>query len=74
VDQSGKLVRVPVTIVLESGTQVAVKPASGTLAAGAQVVTADSSAATSALTSHAQAGNPLTGGFGGGQGATRGLH
>jgi HlyD family secretion protein len=74
VDRSGKLVRVPVTVVLESGTQVAVKPASGTLVAGDLVVTADSSAATSAQTSHAQAGNPLTGGFGGSNGATRGLH
>jgi HlyD family secretion protein len=74
VDRNGTLVRVPVTVTLESGTQVAVKPSSGTLNAGDQVITADSSAATSARTSHAQAANPLTGGLGGGQGATRGLH
>jgi predicted RecA/RadA family phage recombinase len=58
---------------LESGTAVAVEPASGTLHAGDQVVLGDSSAAASSQTAHAQSGNPLAGGFGG-QSATRGLH
>jgi HlyD family secretion protein len=73
VERNGKLVRVAVTVMLESGTAVAVEPASGTLHAGDQVVLGDSSAAASSQTAHAQSGNPLAGGFGG-QSATRGLH
>jgi HlyD family secretion protein len=74
VQRNGKLVRVPVSITLVSGTQAAVAPAGGaTLAAGDQVVTGDG-AATPAHAQHAQSsGNPLTGGGAPG-GAMRGLH
>lgn len=71
-ERDGKLVRVPVTITLVSGTQAAVAPAGdATLAAGDQVVTGGGAAApTRAPRSQAPA-NPLAGGGGGG---LRGIH
>jgi HlyD family secretion protein len=72
VQRNGKLVRVPVSITLVSGTQAAVAPAGdATLVAGDQVVTGDGAAAPA----HAQRApaNPLTGGNSG-AGAMRGIH
>ena len=72
--RNGKLALVPVTVGLSNGTQAAVKPVSGTLAAGDAVVTADSSTSGAVAGASARAGaNPLTGGFGGGS-STRGIH
>jgi hypothetical protein len=72
VQRNGKLVRVPVSITLVSGTQAAVAPAGdATLVAGDQVVTSDGAAAP-ARAQRAPA-NPLTGGNSGG-GAMRGIH
>ena len=66
VQRDGALVRVPVTVVLASGTQAAVTPLRGTLAAGDAVVTTDSSSSASGGTRRpASAGNPLAGGPGG---------
>ena len=72
VERNGKLVFVPVSVSLVSGTQAAVVPAGdATLAAGDQVVTGDG-AATPAHATHVQAAaNPLTGGGGA---AMRGIH
>jgi HlyD family secretion protein len=70
--RSGRLVRVPVTVTLESGTQAAVTPSAGSLAAGDLVVTGDSHVASTSQTTLSQSGNPLAGGLGGGAG--RGLH
>jgi HlyD family secretion protein len=67
VQRDGKLVRVPVSITLVSGTQAAVAPAGdATLVAGDHVVTGDGATAPA----HAQRApaNPLTGGGGGGSG------
>ncbi len=74
VERNGKLVRVPVSVKLVSGTQAAVAPAGdATLVAGDQVVTGDG-AATPARAQHAQtSSNPLTGGGAQG-GAMRGIH
>jgi HlyD family secretion protein len=74
VERAGKLVRVPVSITLISGTQAAVAPAGdATLVAGDQVVTGDG-AATPARAQHVQAAsNPLTGGNAP-SGAMRGIH
>jgi HlyD family secretion protein len=76
VQRAGKLVRVPVSIVLVSGTQAAVAPAGdATLAAGDQVVTGGGADTKSARAPRA-AGNPLTGGGAGapGGGSLRGIH
>jgi HlyD family secretion protein len=73
VERSGKLVRVPVTITLVSGTQAAVAPAGdATLAAGDQVVTGGGAAAPARAPRSQAPANPLTGGGGGG--AMRGIH
>jgi len=74
VERDGKLVRIPVSVTLVSGTQAAVAPAGdATLAAGDQVVTSGG-AATPAHAQRAQStGNPLTGGGAPG-GAMRGIH
>ena len=74
VQRNGKLVRVPVSITLVSGTQAAVAPAGdATLAAGDQVVTGGGADAKSTARAQRPAGNPLAGGGAGG-GATRGIH
>jgi HlyD family secretion protein len=74
VERAGKLVRVPVTITLVSGTQAAVAPAGdATLAAGDQVVTGGGAAAPAHAPRSQAPANPLTGG-GGGAGAMRGIH
>ena len=74
VQRNGKLVRVPVSITLVSGTQAAVAPAGdATLAAGDQVVTGGGADAKPAARAQRPAGNPLTGGAAPG-GATRGIH
>jgi HlyD family secretion protein len=71
VQRNGKLVRVPVSITLVSGTQAAVAPAGdATLAAGDQVLTGGGAAAPARA--QRPAANPLTGGAGGG--AMRGIH
>jgi hypothetical protein len=63
VQRNGKLVRVPVSIVLISGTQAAVAPAGdATLAAGDQVVTGGGATAKSGTRPQRPAGNPLAGG------------
>jgi HlyD family secretion protein len=70
VERNGKLVRVPVSIALVSGTQAAVAPAGdATLAAGDLVVTGGGAVANPARAQRAPA-NPLTGGGGG----MRGIH
>ena len=72
VQRNGKLVRVPVSITLVSGTQAAVAPAGdATLVASDQVVTGGGAAAPART--KAAPSNPLTGGGAGG-GATRGIH
>lgn len=72
VQRNGKLVRVPVSVTLVSGTQAAVAPAGdATLAAGDQVVTGGGAAAPIRPQRTAQSSNPLTGGAGGGM---RGIH
>jgi HlyD family secretion protein len=74
VERNGKLVRVPVSVTLVSGTQAAVAPAGdATLVAGGQVVTGDGAAAPARAQHTQAAANPLTGGAGGG-GAMRGIH
>jgi HlyD family secretion protein len=73
VERNGKLVRVPVSVTLVSGTQAAVAPAGdATLVAGDLVVTGDGAAAPARAQRTQAAANPLTGGAGGG--AMRGLH
>ena len=78
VQRNGKLVRVPVSIVLISGTQAAVAPAGdATLAAGDQVVTGGGASAKSGARGQRPAGNanPLAGGGApSGGGALRGIH
>ena len=74
VQRNGKLVRIPVSITLISGTQAAVAPAGdATLVAGDQVVTGDGATAGATHTRPATTSNPLTGGGAGG-GAMRGIH
>jgi len=74
VQRNGKLVRVPVSITLVSGTQAAVAPAGdATLAAGDQVVTGGGAAAPARAQHTQSAGNPLTGGNSGSS-AMRGIH
>jgi HlyD family secretion protein len=74
VERNGKLVRVPVSVQLVSGTQAAVAPAGdATLVAGDQVVTGDGAAAPARAQRAPTAGNPLTGGGAGG-GVMRGIH
>ena len=74
VERNGKLVRVPVSVTLVSGTQAAVATAGdATLVAGDQVVTGDGAAAPARAQHTQAAANPLTGGAGG-AGAMRGLH
>jgi hypothetical protein len=74
VQRSGKLVRIPVSITLVSGTQAAVAPAGdATLAAGDQVVTGGGAAAPAHAQHTTASANPLTGGGAGG-GAMRGIH
>jgi HlyD family secretion protein len=74
VQRNGKLVRVPVSITLVSGTQAAVAPAGdATLVAGDQVVTGDGAAAPAHAQRTQTAGNPLTGGNSS-AGAMRGIH
>jgi HlyD family secretion protein len=74
VQRNGKLVRVPVSITLVSGTQAAVAPAGdATLAAGDQVVTGGGATAPARAPRTQAASNPLTGGAGGGS-AMRGIH
>lgn len=74
VERDGKLVRVPVTVTLVSGTQAAVAPAGdATLAAGDQVVTGGGAAAPARAPRSQAPANPLTGGGGAG-GAMRGIH
>jgi HlyD family secretion protein len=74
VQRNGKLVRVPVSITLVSGTQAAVAPAGdATLAAGDQVVTGGGAGAKTAAHAQRAPANPLTGGAAGG-GAMRGIH
>jgi HlyD family secretion protein len=74
VERNGKLVRVPVSVTLVSGTQAAVAPAGdATLVAGDQVITGDGAAAPARAQRAPSSGNPLTGGGAGG-GAMRGLH
>ncbi len=74
VQRDGKLVRVPVSITLISGTQAAVAPAGdATLAAGDHVVTSGGATAPARAPRAQAASNPLTGGAGGG-GAMRGIH
>jgi len=71
--RAGKLVRIPVTVTLTSGTEAAVRATSGTLAAGDAVVTGDATASSGAThAANASGGNPLAGAFGGG--STRGIH
>lgn len=75
VQRNGKLVRVPVSIELVSGTQAAVAPAGdATLAAGDQVVTGGGAAAKSSARSSQRTGssNPFAGG--GAPGGMRGIH
>jgi HlyD family secretion protein len=76
VQRAGKLVRVPVSIALISGTQAAVAPAGdATLVAGDQVVTGDGATATPARTRPTTTNaNPLAGGAGGPGGSMRGIH
>jgi HlyD family secretion protein len=77
VQRAGKLVRVPVSIALISGTQAAVAPAGdATLVAGDQVVTGDGATATPAhtRTTATTNANPLAGGAGGPGGSMRGIH
>ncbi|HEY5350120.1 MAG TPA: hypothetical protein VIJ64_10320, partial [Candidatus Lustribacter sp.] len=72
VERNGKLVRVPVSITLVSGTQAAVAPAGdATLAAGDLVVTGGGADAKPAARAQRAPANPLTGGGGGGM---RGIH
>ncbi|MDQ2908446.1 MAG: efflux RND transporter periplasmic adaptor subunit, partial [Candidatus Eremiobacteraeota bacterium] len=74
VQRAGKLVRIPVQVVLSNGTQAAVKPLrSATLSAGDAVVVGDSSTAM-ATSAHGGAApaNPLTGGNN--RSAFRGMH
>jgi HlyD family secretion protein len=74
VERAGKLVRVPVSITLVSGTQAAVAPAGdATLAAGDQVVTGGGAAAKPAARAQRAPANPLTGGGAGGGGGLRGV-
>ncbi|MDQ2858980.1 MAG: efflux RND transporter periplasmic adaptor subunit [Candidatus Eremiobacteraeota bacterium] len=74
--RDGKVVRVPVSVTLVSGTQAAVNPLAGVLAANESVVTGDSAAtgAPVARQNAAGAGNPMTGAAGGPGGAMRGIH
>jgi HlyD family secretion protein len=75
VQRNGKLVRVPISIVLVSGTQAAVAPAGdATLAAGDQVVTGGGATAQPRTARTQTGGNPLTGGGAPGGGAMRGIH
>jgi HlyD family secretion protein len=75
VQRNGKLVRVPVSITLVSGTQAAVAPAGdATLAAGDQVVTGGGATAPARAPHTQAAANPLTGGAGAGGSAMRGIH
>ena len=76
VQRDGKLVRVPVSVTLISGTQAAVAPAGdATLAAGDLVVTGDGAAVTPARAARTSTNaNPLSGGGAPGGGAMRGIH
>jgi HlyD family secretion protein len=75
VQRDGKLVRVPVSVTLISGTQAAVAPAGdATLAAGDLVVTGDGAAATPAHSARTTNANPLSGGGAPGGGGTRNIH
>lgn len=72
VQRQGKLVRIPVTVTLVSGTQAAVQAPAATLSENDAVVTGDSASATGAATTRSSAAsNPLAGGGGGG---LRGVH
>ncbi len=74
VQRNGRLVRVPVKIVLANGTQAAVTPLhNAQLTAGDAIVVGDSSNAAATSTHSAAAGNPLAGGPRGG-GSLRGMH
>lgn len=71
-ERNGKLVRIPVSVSLVSGTQAAVAPAGdATLVAGDLVVTGDGAATPARAQRAPAAANPLTGGGGN---AMRGLH
>lgn len=74
VQRDGKLVRVPVSVTLVSGTQAAVAPAGdATLVAGDLVVTGDGATVTARAARTTNA-NPLSGGGAPGGGAMRGIH
>jgi len=73
VDRSGRLARVPVTVRLVSGTEAAVTPDGGALAAGDAAVIGDARAGTMSAARPAAATNPLAGGGGPG-GAIRSIH
>ena len=74
VQRNGKLVRVPVSIVMTAGAQAAVVPAGdAALAAGDLVVTGDGSVTAPRTARQATASNPLTGGAAPG-GSLRGIH